>query len=85
LAVFTTNLFAQVLSFVVPAIIMWLFTWGALALGYRNRPIYVRSTVSGLAQFADLFTQLRRAIIFGIPALLGLFAGFAVSSKAQLF
>ena len=84
LNVFTTNIAAQVLSFAVPAILMWLATWGALALAYRNRPIYVRSANANLAQFGDLFTQLRRAIIIGVPALLGLFAGVAVSSSSNL-
>ena len=79
--VFTTNLVAKILTFVVPALVMWLATWGSLALAYRNRPIYVRSANANLAQFSDVFTQLRRAIVIGVPALLGLFAGVAVSSS----
>jgi uncharacterized protein len=39
LNVFTTNLLAQSLSFVVPALVMWFATWSSLALAYRNRPI----------------------------------------------
>ena len=78
--VFATNLTAKILSFVVPAVVMWFATWGSLALAYRNRPIYVRSANANFAQFSDLFTQLRKAILIGVPALLGLFAGVAVSS-----
>ena len=78
--VFVTNVWAHLLTFVVPGVIMALVTWGSLALAYRNRPIYVRSTNPNLAQFSDLITQLRRAIMIGVPAVLGLFAGVAVSS-----
>ena len=79
--VFVTNIMARLVTFAIPAVIMAVVTWASLALAYRNRPIYVRSANPNLAQFSDLITQLRKAIMIGVPAVLGLFAGVAVSSS----
>ncbi len=77
LQVFTTQLWAQLaiaaITFVVTAAVIGVVVWAA----YRNRPIYIQSTLEqqlGLNTYRELLTQLRRLVMIGAPALLGIFA-----------
>ncbi|PJI94738.1 UPF0182 family protein [Luteimicrobium subarcticum] len=55
--------------------------WLSITLAYRNRPIYAPSTPeqATLDQYREAIEPLRRVVTWGLPVLLGLFAGAATS------
>lgn len=80
--VFTTTVKAQIVSFILAALTMGVFTWGSLYLAYRTRPIYaqIADDRPGFAQYRELLTGLRKTLMVLLPALLALFAGVAAQS-----
>lgn len=58
------------------AVPVWLSVW----LAYRTRPVYARLN-SQIDRYQEALEPLRRALAWGIPAVLGLFAGAAVASN----
>ncbi|RLP70192.1 UPF0182 family protein [Mycetocola reblochoni] len=54
----------------------------SLQLAYRLRPVYARLS-SELDRYQEMIEPLRRFAMWGIPALLGLFGGFASASNWQ--
>lgn len=67
-----------VLGFIAMAIPVWL----SIYLAYRLRPVYVRLNAQ-LDRYQQAIEPLRKLVIFGVPALLGLFAGIAIASRWQ--
>lgn len=69
--------------FVVGFLLMAVTVGLNLHLAWRNRPVYAPSTPeqATLDQYREAVEPLRRLVTFGGPALLGLFAGGALSSR----
>jgi uncharacterized membrane protein (UPF0182 family) len=62
---------------------MALFTWLGFYLAFKNRPIYVKFSGENdpFAAYRQLLDQLRRLIMIGLPAVLGLLGGVAAASQ----
>ena len=54
--------------------------WVSIMLAYRLRPMYAKLN-SQVDRYQQVIEPLRRLAMYGIPALLGLFAGVAASSR----
>ena len=69
--------------FVVGFLVMSVTVGVNLHVAWRNRPVYAPSTPeqATLDQYREAVEPLRRLVTFGGPALLGLFAGGALSSR----
>ncbi|MCW4458112.1 UPF0182 family protein [Microbacterium sp. MPKO10] len=80
--VLTTQWIATIVMFVIGFIAMAVPVWGALQLAYRLRPVYAKLN-SQLDRYQELIEPLRRLGMWGIPALLGLFAGFSAATSWQ--
>ncbi|MEN9955342.1 MAG: hypothetical protein RLY34_149, partial [Actinomycetota bacterium] len=82
-SVFTTQIVAQAATFAAGAIVMALFTWLGFYLAFKNRPIYVKFSGENdpFAAYRQLLDQLRRLIMIGLPAVLGLLGGVAAASQ----
>jgi len=85
LTVFSTQWLARAVLFVVGATIMGAAVWGALKLAYRSRPVYapVGEQLEAMDRYREAFEPLRRLVMVGGPALLGLFAGVAAQGQWQ--
>lgn len=81
LSVFTTQIFAQTAMFAVGFVAFALITGVSLWLAYRFRPIYLKfaDETSPFEQYRQLLEQLRRAVMIGVPLILGVLAGLAVA------
>jgi uncharacterized membrane protein (UPF0182 family) len=83
--VFTTQIVAQVFLFAVASIIAGIFTWLAVWLAIKTRPVYVRQLEGDpLAIYRALAEQLRKVAQIVLPIVAALFAGLAASSQWQL-
>ncbi|MGV1034724.1 MAG: UPF0182 family protein [Microbacteriaceae bacterium] len=80
LSVWWTQVSGRVLWFFIGFLGMAVPVWLSLWLAYRNRPVYARVN-SQLDQYQEALEPLRRALIWGIPAVLGLFAGMAAAAS----
>ena len=82
-SVFTTQIVAQVATFAAGAIVMALFSWLGFFLAFKNRPIYVKFSGENdpFAAYRQLLDQLRRLIMIGLPAVLGVLGGVAAASQ----
>jgi uncharacterized membrane protein (UPF0182 family) len=84
-SVYRTQLLTQVLLFILGALVMGGAVFATLAVAYRSRPVYVpvASDQSSIERYRDAIEPLRRVIVLAVPAVLGLFAGSAVSQQWQ--
>ena len=57
--------------------------WVCLQLAFRSRPMYAKLNAQ-LDRYQQVIEPLRRVAMFGIPILLGIFAGVATSSRWPL-
>lgn len=82
-SVFTTQIVAQAATFAAGAILMALFSWLGFFLAFKNRPIYVKFSGENdpFAAYRQLLDQLRRLIMIGLPAVLGVLGGVAAASQ----
>lgn len=82
-SVFTTQIVAQAATFAAGAIVMGLFSWLGFYLAFKNRPIYVKFPGENdpFAAYRQLLDQLRRLIMIGLPAVLGVLGGVAAASQ----
>ena len=80
LSVWFTQWSGRALWFVIGALGMGVPVWLSMWLSYRSRPVYARMD-SQLDRYQEALDPLRRTLMIGIPALLGLFAGFAAASN----
>ena len=82
--VFTTQIIAQVVAFSVGFVIMTLIIAVGLMLAWRTRPIYLRMPEeSPFAAYQQLLEGLRKVVMFGVPALIGLGGGLIVAREWQ--
>lgn len=82
-SVLTTQWIATAGMFLIGFIAMAVPVWAALQLAYRRRPVYAKLS-SQLDRYQELVEPLRRLAMYGIPILLGLFAGFSTSSRWKM-
>ncbi|SEC53162.1 hypothetical protein SAMN04489806_3144 [Paramicrobacterium humi] len=78
--VLTTQWIATVVMFIIGFLGMAVPVWGCLQLAYRLRPVYAKLN-SQLDRYQELVEPLRRLGMWGIPVLLGLFAGFSAATR----
>jgi uncharacterized membrane protein (UPF0182 family) len=82
LSVLTTQWLAAGVLFLVGFVAMAVPVWVSIQLAYRLRPIYAKLN-SQLDRYQEVIEPLRRLAMWGLPALLGLFAGVAAASRWQ--
>ncbi|MDQ0575909.1 UPF0182 family membrane protein [Agromyces albus] len=83
LPVLTTEWISRIVLFVVGFVAMALPVWASIQIAYRSRPVYAKLN-SQLDRYQEVFEPLRRLAMFGIPVVLGVFAGVSVSSRWEL-
>lgn len=82
LNVLTTQWLAGAVLFLVGFIAMAAPVFLSIQLAYRLRPVYAKLN-SQLDRYQQVIEPLRRLAMYGIPALLGLFAGVAAATRWQ--
>jgi uncharacterized membrane protein (UPF0182 family) len=83
LSVLTTQWLAGGVMFVIGFLAMALPVWVSIEIAFRRRPVYAKLN-SQLDRYQQVIEPLRRFATFGVPAVLGLFAGVATASRWQL-
>jgi len=82
--VFTTQIFAQVLSFLAGFTVMSVIVGIALGFAWKTRPIYIRMPEeSPFAIYQQMIEGLRKVIMIGLPIVLGIFGGLLVARDWQ--
>lgn len=82
--VFVTEIVAQLAAFLVGFTIMAIIVSVGLTLAWRTRPIYLKMPdESPFAAYQQLLESLRKVVMFGTPAVLGLFGGLVTSREWQ--
>jgi uncharacterized membrane protein (UPF0182 family) len=84
-SVYRTQLLMQVVLFVLGALVMAGAVLSSLLIAYRTRPVYVptASEQSGIERYREALEPLRRVVVLAVPAVLGIFAGSAVTGQWQ--
>jgi uncharacterized membrane protein (UPF0182 family) len=82
-SVLTTQWVASSVMFLIGFLGMAVPVWASIEIAFRWRPIYAKLN-SQLDRYQQVIEPLRRLAMYGIPALLGLFAGVATSSRWPL-
>ncbi len=80
LSVLTTQWFATGAMFLIGFFAMAIPVWLSIEVAFRWRPVYAKLS-SQLDRYQQVVEPLRRLAMYGIPAVLGLFAGFAASAN----
>jgi uncharacterized membrane protein (UPF0182 family) len=80
LNVLTTQWIAGVVMFIIGFLAMALPVWASIEVAFRWRPVYAKLN-SQLDRYQQVIEPLRRLATYGIPAVLGLFAGVAASTR----
>ncbi|KRE21638.1 hypothetical protein ASG80_13635 [Agromyces sp. Soil535] len=83
LNVLTTEWAARLVLFVIGFLAMAVPVWASIQIAYRTRPVYAKLN-SQLDRYQEVFEPLRRLAMYGIPIVLGIFAGVSVSSRWEL-
>ena len=83
LNVLTTEWIARLVLFFIGFIAMAVPVWAAIQIAYRTRPVYAKLN-SQLDRYQEVFEPLRRLAMYGIPVVLGVFAGVSTSSRWDL-
>jgi hypothetical protein len=83
LNVLTTEWVARIVLFFIGFLAMAVPVWASIQIAYRTRPVYAKLN-SQLDRYQEVFEPLRRLAMYGIPAVLGIFAGVSVSSRWEL-
>ncbi|WP_350349520.1 UPF0182 family protein [Agromyces sp. G08B096] len=83
LGVLTTEWVSRVVLFVIGFLAMAVPIWASIQIAYRTRPVYAKLN-SQLDRYQEVFEPLRRLAMYGIPAILGIFAGVATSTRWEL-
>ena len=81
--VLTTQWYAAAGFFVAGFIAMAVPVWLSIQIAYRLRPVYAKLT-SQLDRYQDVIEPLRRLLTWGVPSLLGVFAGLSAATRWQL-
>lgn len=82
-SVLTTQWIATGVMFLIGFFAMAIPVWISIEVAFRWRPVYAKLS-SQLDRYQQVIEPLRRLATYGIPAVLGLFAGFATSANWQL-
>jgi len=82
-SVLTTEWIARVSLFAIGFLAMALPVWGSIQIAYRTRPVYAKLN-SQLDRYQEVFEPLRRLAMYGIPVVLGVFAGVSASSRWEV-
>lgn len=80
LNVLTTQWIATAVMFLVGFFAMALPVWISIEIAFRSRPVYAKLN-SQLDRYQQVIEPLRRLATFGIPAVLGLFAGISTAAS----
>ena len=83
LNVLTTEWIARLVLFLVGFLAMAVPVWASIQIAYRTRPVYAKLN-SQLDRYQEVFEPLRRLAMYGIPVVLGIFAGVSASSRWEL-
>ncbi|AWB94981.1 hypothetical protein DCE93_04315 [Agromyces badenianii] len=83
LSVLTTEWVARIVLFLIGFLAMAVPVWASIQIAYRTRPVYAKLN-SQLDRYQEVFEPLRRLAMYGIPAVLGIFAGVSASSRWEL-
>ena len=89
-SVFTTVIVTRLVVFLVAALLVGLIVFGALALAYRTRPVFVPNAGPNdpVARYRTAVLSRLRFFAFGVPAVVGLMAGLVAQGywpRIQLF
>ena len=84
--VFTTQITAQAISFIVAFVVAGLATYFTLFAALRSRPIYARNFIEGdpLAAFRQLAEQVRKTAQVVLPIVIAIVSGLAAGAQWQL-
>lgn len=83
LEVLTTQWVARTVLFVIGFLAMAVPVWASIQIAYRTRPVYAKFN-SQLDRYQEVFEPLRRLAMYGVPVVLGIFAGVSTSSRWDL-
>jgi uncharacterized membrane protein (UPF0182 family) len=83
LNVLTTEWAARLILFFIGFLAMAVPVWASIQIAYRTRPVYAKLN-SQLDRYQEVFEPLRRLAMYGIPVVLGVFAGVSASSRWEL-
>lgn len=83
LDVLTTEWVARIVLFLIGFLAMAVPVWASIQIAYRTRPVYAKLN-SQLDRYQEVFEPLRRLAMYGIPVILGVFAGVSASSRWEL-
>jgi uncharacterized protein len=83
LNVLTTEWVARLTLFFIGFLAMAVPVWASIQIAYRTRPVYAKLN-SQLDRYQEVFEPLRRLAMYGIPVVLGVFAGVSTSSRWEL-
>jgi uncharacterized membrane protein (UPF0182 family) len=82
--VFFTQIVGQIVAFLVGFVIMTLLVAIGLMTAWRSRPVYLKMPdQSPFQAYQQLLDGLRRVIMLGLPALLGVFGGLIAAREWQ--
>jgi uncharacterized membrane protein (UPF0182 family) len=89
-SVFTTVLVTRIILFLVVSLLIGAIVFGALALAYRTRPVFVPTNGPNdpVARYRTAVMTRLRLVGIGVPAFIGLLAGIVAQSywvRVQLF
>ncbi|MBM7471777.1 UPF0182 family membrane protein [Subtercola frigoramans] len=82
-SVLTTQWLAGTVMFFIGFFAMAIPVFASIEIAFRFRPVYAKLN-SQLDRYQQVVEPLRRLAAFGIPALLGLFAGVATATRWQV-
>ena len=82
--VFFTQIVGQIVAFLIGFVIMTLLVAIGLMTAWRTRPVYLKMPdESPFQAYQQLLDGLRRVIMLGLPALLGVFGGLIAAREWQ--
>ncbi|WP_423923223.1 UPF0182 family protein [Frigoribacterium sp. 2-23] len=81
--VLTTQWVAGAVMFLIGFFAMAIPVFVSIDIAFRFRPVYAKLN-SQLDRYQQVIEPLRRAVVFGVPIVLGLFAGIATSTRWQM-
>ncbi len=80
LNVLTTQWVAGGVMFLIGFVAMAVPVWASIEIAFRSRPVYAKLNAQ-LDRYQQVIEPLRRVAMFGIPGVLGLFAGVSASTS----
>lgn len=82
LNVLTTQWFAMAIMFVIGFVAMAVPVWLSIEVAFHWRPVYAKLN-SQLDRYQQVIEPLRRLAMFGVPIVLGVFAGVSAAGRWQ--